>query len=555
MDNLDKSAAAGVSWRRELDDEIATGRWAPAVVAELSLRLQRFMGPSPICDFDIALREDLAAQPCVEARFRWSLLPGGALTDPLLLLGRGGGEYRCLFRSRDMDETFVAMGALVTAGEPPGLHAAKGRPARWFGGMPFYREPVRPPVAEESCFSKALFFLPVMEWHCLRDEWQLCLRGFVGNEEGGALQPGEGSSIAALLCGVVARYFANDFPSGQLCPELLKSEDHPAFPHFVAMVERALTSIGAPQKADSSRMPLSKVVLARRKMLSLAAPDVDYRIFLRLLAAIDEESYLFAFEMPDGEVFLGRPPERLLRWRERMIEVDAIAGTIPRNPCRDCDERGAAALQNSPKDLKEHRWVADFVATRLSESCDGIHRERSESILKLKNVQHIVTRFRAQLGPDSAGSELLLRLHPTPAVGGVPTDEALKFLVATEPFDRRWFAGAVGVSDGSSGEFAIAIRTAFLKDGQLTLLAGAGIVEGSIPADEWREIELKFKNFLDLFAPLAAPQGDLLSHDGHAAANDSWDMAKGTKFTPDGKACDAAQASIRCQGYGDPFLP
>ena len=109
-----------------------------------------------------------------------------------------------------------------------------------------------------------------------------------------------------------------------------------------------------------------------------------------------------------------------------------------------------------------------------------------------------MTRFRARLKPELEGRDLLYRLHPTPAVGGVPADQAMSFLASAEPFDRRWFAGAVGYSDGAVGDFAIAIRSAFLKGSHLTLLAGAGIVEGSQAEKEWSEIELKFKNFLDL---------------------------------------------------------
>ena len=487
--------AAQALCRRQMDDEISASGWTTPVLATLGAWARHVPGLDPLCAYDIAIRDDLAETPFVEALFRWRVRHNESPVDPLACLGRGGNQYRCLFRSRDMSETFVAAGALLTAQVPPSTSETSSGGLRWFGGLPFSREPSSSSTTGDS-FVEGLFFLPEMEWHCTRDEWHLRLRSFVA--------PG----LATLLTGILDRHLNHNIQIDRPRVTLAKSEDCPTFDLFEAMVKRALSRIDSHNKNQDTppaQPSLSKVVLARQKTLVLTPPDVDHRFILRELAAIKEESYLFAFEMPSGEVFLGRPPERILRWREGHVEVDALAGTRQRDKSKESDDERARTLSSSSKDLNEHRWVANFVEKRLGEVCDEVRREENESILKLKNVQHILTRFCAKLKPTAQARDLLYRLHPTPAVGGVPTDEALKFLAVTETFDRRWFAGAVGYSDGPSGDFAIGIRTAFLRGDQLTLIAGAGIVEGSEPAEEWREIELKFKNFLDLFAPPAAP--------------------------------------------------
>ncbi|NIP77728.1 MAG: isochorismate synthase, partial [Gemmatimonadetes bacterium] len=106
--------------------------------------------------------------------------------------------------------------------------------------------------------------------------------------------------------------------------------------------------------------------------------------------------------------------------------------------------------------------------------------------------------------------DLLRLLHPTPAVCGLPRDAALAFLAEEEPFERGWYAGPVGWFDGDgNGVFAPALRTAVSTGSGWRLFAGAGIVEGSVPALEWEETAIKFEPVLDALrgagAELEAP--------------------------------------------------
>ena len=85
------------------------------------------------------------------------------------------------------------------------------------------------------------------------------------------------------------------------------------------------------------------------------------------------------------------------------------------------------------------------------------------------------------------------RLHPTPAVCGVPRDAALAFLSDAEPFERGWYAGPVGWFDTEGeGHFVPALRTAVGDGRRWRLFAGAGIVDGSRPSMEWEETGIKF---------------------------------------------------------------
>ncbi|KAL6524337.1 hypothetical protein OROHE_016008 [Orobanche hederae] len=104
--------------------------------------------------------------------------------------------------------------------------------------------------------------------------------------------------------------------------------------------------------------------------------------------------------------------------------------------------------------------------------------------------------------------KILSSLHPTPAVCGLPTEDARVLISETEMFDRGMYAGPVGWFGGAESEFAVGIRSALVEKGVWALLyAGTGIVEGSISTLEWQELELKtsqFTKLMKLEAPVLA---------------------------------------------------
>ena len=104
--------------------------------------------------------------------------------------------------------------------------------------------------------------------------------------------------------------------------------------------------------------------------------------------------------------------------------------------------------------------------------------------------------FRYMVDNGCSDLDIASMLHPTSAVGGVPTAKALRMIETLEPFDRGWYAAPVGWLGGGSAEMAVAIRSGLVSENRLSLFSGAGIVEGSSADDEWREIESKLANFL-----------------------------------------------------------
>src|SRR5438105_3059657 len=113
-----------------------------------------------------------------------------------------------------------------------------------------------------------------------------------------------------------------------------------------------------------------------------------------------------------------------------------------------------------------------------------------------------MNRSAASLGtPPTAGvgcsADATSALHPTPAVGGVPKDAALRFIREHEGIDRGLYAGLVGWVGEGRAELAVALRSALVRGRRARLFVGAGIVEGSSAETEWEETELKARALLD----------------------------------------------------------
>lgn len=242
---------------------------------------------------------------------------------------------------------------------------------------------------------------------------------------------------------------------------------------------------------------LQKIVLARKSVLQFSNSIEPVSLF-KTLAATSPHSFHFCFQRNSQSAFLGITPERLYRRNNKDIFSEAVAGTRLRGRDEMSDKRLGAELLQSDKDLREHRWVSDMVKSSLEPFCDSVSVLAKENLLKLPNVQHLHTLFNGHLSNGVSDGEILARLHPTPAVGGFPRNESMRYIAEMEPFDRGWYAGPVGWVSGKASEFAVAIRSALVSENLLLLFAGSGIVQGSDPRKEWEENENKILNFTNL---------------------------------------------------------
>ncbi len=244
---------------------------------------------------------------------------------------------------------------------------------------------------------------------------------------------------------------------------------------------------------------ISKAVLSRHRELR-AAGAFSPEAALASLARAYPSCAVFAVDNGDA-VFLGASPEGLAAVSDGQLSVTCLASSAPRGTTPDEDGRYQHYLLEDGKERREHTAVVGMLADALRDVCRELHWQKEPQVMKLKNIQHLYTPFTGLLRPGVAILDIVARLHPTPAVGGVPTEAARKLIRELEG-DRGWYAAPVGWFDGSgSGDFIVAIRSALLRGATARLYAGCGIVAGSEPDREYRETELKFQPLLAALAP------------------------------------------------------
>lgn len=245
---------------------------------------------------------------------------------------------------------------------------------------------------------------------------------------------------------------------------------------------------------------LQKVVLARRVEVRMPS-QFNRRSMLEVLAAQFPGCYSFSF----GD-YIGASPELLVSRLGPLVDSIPLAGSAPRDPDEKADRQLGLDLLASAKNLNEHELTKQAVVTALKPFCSELEAEPKPSLLLLSNVQHLSTKVQGRLGGDADCLQLVAALHPTPAVCGLPANEALQTIREVEGSSRGRYAGPIGWMDHrGDGEWALALRCAELHGASATLFGGAGIVLESDAMDEFTETELKLKAIRSALAASCEP--------------------------------------------------
>jgi menaquinone-specific isochorismate synthase len=339
-------------------------------------------------------------------------------------------------------------------------------------------------------------------WHARDESWRpfgayrFILPQFELVRQGGAdtklachvvLRPGR-APVPELLEQLAGMRFPVSFTPLALPPPLGR-RDEPDLSHWQSAVRQALQAIAEGR--------VEKVVLARRACFQFPVP-VDAFSLLRRIQQDAGRCFQFCGSHDAGLAFIGASPERLYKRVGRHVISEALAGTRARSAETEADIALASELQASAKEQREHRLVVENIEAVLKPRCRTLQVDAQPRVLKLARLQHLYSRLEGELRSDVTDADLLRSLHPTPAVGGTPAAAALPLLAALEPFDRGWYTGPVGWLSRDAAEFAVALRCGLVAGSRLCLFSGAGIVQGSEPDKEWREIEAKLGSFLNV---------------------------------------------------------
>ncbi len=250
---------------------------------------------------------------------------------------------------------------------------------------------------------------------------------------------------------------------------------------------------------------LEKVVLSSKRIISFSSTPAPGALIHRLRQTAPSLYQYYVSPGGSASCFLGASPENLISLSGDQFYTESLAGTARTGGSEEQNEVLARRLAENEKDQQEHSYVVQDIQRRLASLSNDITVE-DQSVHKFPGIQHLRTPITGTLSSNTHILKLVERLHPTPAVGGVPRQEALAKISELEPFSRGWYAGGVGrFNRRGDGCFSVAIRSALLQNRTGHLFAGAGIVSGSEPENEWEEVTWKLKAMDNLLKPETSP--------------------------------------------------
>lgn len=228
-----------------------------------------------------------------------------------------------------------------------------------------------------------------------------------------------------------------------------------------------------------------KLVLSRKSVMD-KFPGFSLSAVFRAACKHYVHSYIYVCYTPCTGVWMGCTPEIILSGEKNRWNTVALAGTQPLQDGRLPQEWGA-------KNRQEQEYVVSYIRRQLLSS--GIRSTENGSYpVYAGALSHLKTDFHFTLEDNGKLGDLLELLHPTPAVCGLPKEEAYRFILENEGYDRRYYSGFIGWLDPEGRtDLYVNLRCMHVENEQLSFYAGGGLLASSELADEWLETEKKLQ--------------------------------------------------------------
>ena len=260
--------------------------------------------------------------------------------------------------------------------------------------------------------------------------------------------------------------------------KFVRPESNMTKPEFCAMVEKARTAIRAGE--------VIQIVLSQR----FSAPAVSSPLQLyRALRLVNPSPYTFFFKH-GGVVLIGSSPETMVKLEGGHSSLRPIAGTRRRGGTPEEDARLEDELLHDPKECAEHLMLVDLGRNDLGRVAapGSVEVRRFMNVERYSHVMHIVSDVEARLADGCDAFDLVKATFPAGTLSGAPKVRAMELIRELEIAPRGIYGGAIGYFSFTGNlDLAITIRTLEMRDGKVSVQAGAGIVFDSVPETEYEE--------------------------------------------------------------------
>lgn len=229
-----------------------------------------------------------------------------------------------------------------------------------------------------------------------------------------------------------------------------------------------------------------KVVISRTAVADRISDDQLFQ-FYKLLCETYPEAFVYLAHFPPFVTWMGVSPETLISCDGEKCHTMALAGT------RKTGSEGEWGSKEKEEQAIVSRYIQDILLK---------HRVQSLQITEpytrqAGDIEHLCTGFSFEIPDDKILTKIITDLHPTPAVCGIPKENALQLIRKYENHDREYYSGFLGpVSLNGKTDLFVNLRCMKITNKQMILFTGGGITKDSVPEKEWEETELKAQTLL-----------------------------------------------------------
>ena len=306
---------------------------------------------------------------------------------------------------------------------------------------------------------------------------------------------GERADIGTAESGFVFAPFSSDSSKIVLRPDESVEVEYPVkSTESLYSVDRRLPDVDKLRYCNLVRKAIDeirnteveKIVLSRRIEFHTEKPVLE--VFQNLLNAYPD-AYCYLWYHPETGIWMGASPELLLKIEGMSVQTTSLAGTLPIMKDRD--------PAWTKKEQDEQAMVTRFI-TKVFEEHGGEVQAEGPVSQKAGSVWHLSTRIQASFR-EAVPEVLIEELHPTPAVCGLPRENALQFILEEEGYDRTYYTGYFGelnMSNSDISEFYVNLRCMKYRNGSVDVYVGGGITAESDPEKEWEETVYKSQTLL-----------------------------------------------------------
>ena len=236
------------------------------------------------------------------------------------------------------------------------------------------------------------------------------------------------------------------------------------------------------------REEYQKLVLSYSMLAPWKYSGYEDELFMLALEKFRDSMVYLVYTHKGGRWF-GCTPELLIEGYGRKWRTMSLAGTMPSD----------SKIPWSPKNIHEQELVSQYLEGQLQDLRAQVMR-RGPYTVRAGNLIHLRTDFTFHTPTPHRAREIIDLLHPTPAVCGLPKDEALRFIRQHERNRRMYYAGYLGpVNLRAETCVYVNIRCCNIRPGgKAVFFAGGGLTRDSMYFSEKEEIKRKLNTLLSI---------------------------------------------------------